>query len=147
MDLALVSAGACIINYLRAWTENSFLNIDLIGPFSKCDLICLLIFIVIRLRNYCKNIWTLWYICGYECDKAVKWYIISLNENNDIISLHGFELSSQIDCNNLVDSVKNCFGGKNCFAVLSTLSCTSTWWLAFFKHVITKLLLHVKSPI
>ena len=49
MDLALVSAVACIINYLRAWTENSFLNIDLIGPFSKCHLICLLIFIVIRL--------------------------------------------------------------------------------------------------
>ena len=24
------------------------------------------------------------------------------------------------------------FGGKNCFAVLSTLSSTSTWWLDFF---------------
>ena len=38
------------------------------------------------------------------------------------------------------------FDGKNCFAVLSTLSCTSTWWLDFFKHVINKLL-HVKSLI
>ena len=36
------------------------------------------------------------------------------------------------------------FGGKNGFAVLSTkfeltlycISCTSTWWLDFFKHVI-----------
>ena len=56
-----------------------------------------------------------------------------------------FELSSQIDCNNLVGpiglqvifltpGVK--FGTKNCFAVLSTFSCTSTWWLDFFKHVI-----------
>ena len=57
----------------------------------------------------------------------------------DIISLHGFELSNQIDCNNLVGpiglhvifsltpGIK--FGGKNCFADLSTLSCTSTWWL------------------
>ena len=50
--------------------------------------------------------------------------------DTDVISLHGFELSNHIDCNNLVGpiglhviflltpGVK--FGRKNCFAVLST---------------------------
>ena len=59
-----------------------------------------------------------------------------------MISFHGSELSNQIDCNDLVGpiglhvifeltpGVK--FGGKNCFPVLSTLSCTSTSWLDFF---------------
>ena len=106
------------------WTEKSFLNIDLIGLFSKCHLICLLIFVVIRLYYILRvdiSVIKLWIKMI-----PVKWY--------DIISLHGFELSNQIDCNN--SGIKNCFGGKNCFAVLSMLSCTSTWWLAFFKHVI-----------
>ena len=36
-------------------------------------------------------------MCGYQCDKAVT--------KNDIISLHRFELSNQIDCNNLVGPI------------------------------------------
>ena len=41
-------------------------------------------------------------MCGYQCDKAV-------NKNdareNDIISLHRFELSNQKYCNNLVGPI------------------------------------------
>ena len=43
---------------------------------------------------------------GYQCDKAVNKNdtreVISLS---DIISLHGLELSNQIDCNNLVGPI------------------------------------------
>ena len=50
-------------------------------------------------------------MCGYQCDKAVNkndtrevvWY--HFTEWSDIISLHGFELSNQIDCNNLVEPI------------------------------------------
>ena len=47
-------------------------------------------------------------MCGYQCDKAVNknhtreviW--CHFTECNDIISLHGFKLSNQMDCDNLV---------------------------------------------
>ena len=39
-------------------------------------------------------------MCGYQCDKAVN-----KSDKNDIISLHGFELSNQIGCNNLVGPI------------------------------------------
>ena len=50
-------------------------------------------------------------MCGYQCDKAVNkndtreviWY--HFTECHDIISLHGFELSNQIDGNNLVGPI------------------------------------------
>ena len=90
-------------------------------------------------------------MCGYQCDKgvtkndtrvvihhftAVEWYHITSR----------FELSNQIDGNNLVGPIGLhvifslmlgiIFGGKNCFTVLSALSCTSTWRFDFFfKHV------------
>ena len=93
--------------------------------------------------------------CGYQCDKAVNkndtreviW--CHFTEWNDILSLLGFELSNQIDCNNLAGPI----GFHVIFWILAdawrqiwreellcsllTLSCTSTWWLDFFfKHVI-----------
>ena len=48
---------------------------------------------------------------GYQCDKGVNkndtreviWY--HFTEWNDIISLHGFELSNQIECNNLAGPI------------------------------------------
>ena len=50
-------------------------------------------------------------MCGYQCDKGVNkndsreviWY--HFTEWNGIISPHGFELSTQIDCNNLVGPI------------------------------------------
>ena len=50
-------------------------------------------------------------ICGYQCDKAVnkndtgEVIRYHFTERNDITSLHGFELSNQIDCNNLVGPI------------------------------------------
>ena len=41
-------------------------------------------------------------MCGYQCDKAVN---KNDTEGNDIISLHGFELPNQIDCNNFVGPI------------------------------------------
>ena len=60
--------------------------------------------------NY-KRSWFVTYYIGYQCDKAVNkndtreviWY--HFTEWNDIISPHGFELSSQIDCNNLAGPI------------------------------------------
>ena len=51
-------------------------------------------------------------MCGCQCDKAVNkndtreviWYN-HFTEWNDIISLHGFELSNKIDCNNLAGPI------------------------------------------
>ena len=37
--------------------------------------------------------------CGYQCDKAVN-----KNDTREV-SLHRFELSNQIDCNNLVGPI------------------------------------------
>ena len=48
-------------------------------------------------HNYCNKYILLHIMSGYQFDKPVKWY--------DIISLHGFELSNQIDCNNLVGPI------------------------------------------
>ena len=50
-------------------------------------------------------------MCGYQCDEAVNkndtreviWY--HFTEGNDIISLHGSELSNQIDCDDLVGPI------------------------------------------
>ena len=38
-------------------------------------------------------------LCGYQCDKAVN-----KNDTREVI-LHGFELSNQIGCNNLVGPI------------------------------------------
>ena len=89
-------------------------------------------------------------MCGYQCDKAVNkndtreviWYHFT----SEMISYHFTGLNcpikyiviiwlDQSGCTfyfgfRLTPGVK--FGGKNCFAVLSTLSCTSTGWLDFF---------------
>ena len=78
-------------------------------------------------------------MCEYQCDKAmtkndtreVIWYHITAVKWYHITS--GFELSNQIDCNNLVGPIRLFyfswrlapgvkFGGKNCFAVLSMAS-------------------------
>ena len=95
-------------------------------------------------------------MCGYQCDKAVNkndtreviWYHFT----SEMISYHFTGLNcpikyiviiwlDQSGCTfyfrfRLTLGVKfggkNCFGRRNCFAVLSTLSCTSTWWLDFF---------------
>ena len=65
-------------------------------------------------------------MCGYQCDKAVNkndtreviWY--HFTDWNDVISLHGFELSNQIDCNNLV--VKEVLYEVRCLNQLKTWS-------------------------
>ena len=44
-------------------------------------------------------------MCGYQCDKAVNKNDTREVKINDIISLHGFELSNQIDCNHLVGPI------------------------------------------
>jgi len=65
------------------------------------------IYIYIYIYN---DIYLLHIMCVYLCDKAltkkmipVKWYF---TEWNNIISLHGFELSNQIDCDSLVGPIE-----------------------------------------
>ena len=88
-------------------------------------------------------------MCGYQCDKAV-----TKNDTREVIWYHftavkwyhitsRFELSNQIDCNDLVGpiglhvifqltpAVK--FGGKNCFAVLSTKWPLQDLWMSPMK--------------
>ena len=65
----------------------------------------------LTLSNFYVYLNLLHITCGYHCDKAVNkndtrqviWY--QFTEWHNIISLHGFELSNQIHCNNLVGPI------------------------------------------
>ena len=65
----------------------------------------------------------------------VTWYnIISLHGLNCPIKFTVIICLKQSGCTLYFSwSLASNFGGKNFFAVLSTLSCSSTWWLDFFK--------------
>ena len=69
---------------------------------------------IIVVGHFCLNTFTvstysmaklflLHIICGYQCDKAVN-----KNDTGEVIRYHftGFELSNQIDCNNLVGPIR-----------------------------------------